>query len=70
VGTVKSFERPQIAAGMTPRTTNTTAGRPNRILIALATAWVILSLAIGGAANPGADQASQTRVSADQPARP
>ena len=27
----------------------TTTSRPNRILIALATAWMILSIAIGGA---------------------
>jgi len=53
-----------------PSTTNPTAGRPNRILIALAAAWVILSLALGAAANPGADQAQQTRVSAEQPSRP
>jgi len=55
---------------MTPRTANTTTGRPNRILIALAAAWIILSLALGAAANPGADQAQQTRVSAEQPLRP
>lgn len=55
---------------MTPRTANSTAGRPNRILIALAAGWIVLSLAIGGAANPDADQGPQTRVVAEQPARP
>jgi hypothetical protein len=54
---------------MTPRTANETSRRPNRILIGLAAAWVILSLALGGAANAGPEQAPQTRVSADQPAR-
>lgn len=34
-----------------------TASRPNRILIALASAWMILSLAIGGAVN--ADSSAQ-----------
>ncbi len=55
---------------MTPRTAPTKTARPNRILIALAAAWVVVSLAIGGAANPGADQATQTRAVAEQPARP
>ncbi|HSK94470.1 MAG TPA: hypothetical protein VLA76_10495 [Candidatus Angelobacter sp.] len=30
-------------------TTATTASRPNRLLVALAAAWMILSLAVGGA---------------------
>ena len=34
---------------MTPTTTTATATRPHRVLIALAAAWMILSLAIGGA---------------------
>ena len=55
---------------MTPRTATTNTGRPNRILIALAAAWVIVSIALGGAAHPGADQPQQTRVSAEQPSRP
>jgi hypothetical protein len=48
-----------------------TTGRPNRLLVALAAAWMILSLAIGGAVN--ADSASrsnpadQTVTSASQP---
>ena len=53
---------------MMPKTAKPTTGRPNRILILLAAAWIILSLAIGGAANPDADQAPQTRVVAEQPA--
>jgi len=32
-----------------PNTRAATASRPNRVLIALAAAWMILSLAIGGA---------------------
>jgi hypothetical protein len=34
---------------MKPTTVATTHRRPNRLLIALAAAWMILSLAIGGA---------------------
>jgi hypothetical protein len=56
---------------MTPinSTKNPTAGRPNRILIALAAAWIVLSIAIGGAvsADPGASEAPPARVTADQP---
>ncbi|MCV0403048.1 MAG: hypothetical protein K5924_04995 [Chloroflexi bacterium] len=33
----------------TPRTRAATSTQPNRLLIALAAAWMILSLAIGGA---------------------
>ncbi|MDQ3691420.1 MAG: hypothetical protein M3406_15605 [Chloroflexota bacterium] len=36
---------------MQPETRAVTASRPNRVLIALAAAWMILSLAIGGAVN-------------------
>jgi len=41
-----------------------TADRPNRVLIALAAAWMILSLAIGGAvsAEPNADGAAPAPV--------
>ena len=53
---------------MTPRTADTNTGRPNRILIALAAAWIVVSLAIGGAANPGTDQAQPT-PSLGRPAR-
>lgn len=34
---------------MQPNTRAATGSRPNRVLIALAAAWMILSLAIGGA---------------------
>lgn len=34
-------------------TTVPAASRPNRVLLALAAAWMILSLAIGGAVNAG-----------------
>lgn len=34
---------------MMPNVRSATASRPNRVLIALAAAWMILSLAIGGA---------------------
>jgi len=34
---------------MQPNKRAATASRPNRVLIALAAAWMILSLAIGGA---------------------
>ena len=34
---------------MKPTTIAATRSRPNRILVALAAAWMILSLAIGGA---------------------
>ncbi len=35
---------------MKPTTRTTAVSRPNRLLVALAAAWMILSLAIGGAA--------------------
>ena len=35
--------------------TTATAARPNRVLIALAAAWMILSLAIGGAVSADSD---------------
>ena len=45
--------------------------RPNRVLVALAAAWMILSLAIGGAVNAesasGATPATQTVTSATRP---
>ena len=43
----------QIASPMKP--TTATATRPNRILIALAAAWMVLSLAIGGAVSADSD---------------
>ena len=46
------------------KTTTATAARPNRVLIALAAAWMILSLALGGAvsADSNADQAAPAPV--------
>jgi hypothetical protein len=45
--------------------------RPNRLLVALAAAWMILSLAIGGAVNAesasSATPATQTVTTATQP---
>ncbi|MBA3586580.1 MAG: hypothetical protein H0W41_02970 [Chloroflexi bacterium] len=46
-----------IGAIMPSHAHTATASRPNRILIALASAWMILSLAIGGAVN--ADSSAQ-----------
>ena len=43
----------QIASPMKP--TVAAATRPNRILIALAAAWMVLSLAIGGAVSADSD---------------
>ncbi len=36
---------------MQPTTRTAAVSRPNRLLVALAAAWMILSLAIGGAVN-------------------
>jgi hypothetical protein len=47
-----------------------TANRPNRILVLLATAWMILSLAIGGAVTAESRESvtdSVTGVTAPQP---
>jgi hypothetical protein len=46
------------------KSTTATAARQNRVLIALAAAWMILSLAIGGAvsAESGADQAAPASI--------
>ena len=41
-----------------------THSRPNRLLIALAAAWMILSLAIGGAVNAGSSPSGATTTSA------
>jgi hypothetical protein len=45
---------------MQARTATATRSRPNRVLVALAAAWMILSLAIGGAVN--AETQSQSRA--------
>ncbi len=44
-----------------------TASRPNRVLIALASAWIVLSLAIGGAvtADSSAQPGTAPPISAD-----
>jgi hypothetical protein len=59
---------------MKPRTAAATAttGRPNRILIALAAAWMILSLAVGGmlAADPSTGDATPRRAAAEGAAQP
>ena len=48
-----------------------TQNRPNRILVVLAAAWMILSLAIGGAvtaeSRESADTDTVTSISATQP---
>ncbi len=56
---------------MKPTSTVATRSRPNRILVALAAAWMILSLAIGGAvtAENRAD-ATTTTVSSGIVAQP
>lgn len=47
----------------------TTTSRPNRVLMALAAAWLILSLAIGSAASGGdaAAEGAPTTVAAEAP---
>jgi hypothetical protein len=57
---------------MKPTTVSVAASRPNRVLVALAAAWMILSLAIGGAvsAEPAADAAAPIRAAAEEAARP
>ena len=61
-----------IAAAMKPRTKTATAPRQNRILIALAAAWMIGSLAIGGAvaARPAPEAATPVQVAADEATLP
>ena len=54
---------------MTPTTATVTARRPNRILIALAAAWMIGSLALGGAVSgqqPARDASAPAQVAADE----
>ena len=57
---------------MKPTTRTATASRPNRVLIALAAAWLILSLAIGGAvsAQPAREAGGPSQVAADEAAQP
>ena len=44
---------PQRPRQMQPETLATTNTRPNRVLIALAAAWMIVSLAVGGVIGAG-----------------
>ena len=55
---------------MKPTSMTATARRPNRVLIALAAAWMILSLAIGGAvsAQPAQEAGSPAQAVADEAA--
>jgi hypothetical protein len=49
---------------MKPNTVTAAVDRPNRLLVALAAAWMILSLAIGGAvsADSSSDSAASTSI--------
>jgi hypothetical protein len=58
----------QIASPM--KTTTATATRPNRILIALAAAWMILSLAIGGAVSAGSNGSQSAPAPITETAQP
>lgn len=56
---------------MKPNTIAATRSRPNRVLVALAAAWMILSLAIGGAVTAESrGEASTTTVSSGTIAQP
>ena len=57
---------------MKPTSIAATRSRPNRILVALAAAWMILSLAIGGAVTAGsrAETTTTTTVSGGTVAQP
>lgn len=49
---------------------STTSSRPNRVLVALAAAWIVLSFAIGGAvsADDGTPESATTSITgATQP---
>lgn len=48
---------------MEATTSTRTTSRANRVLVALAAAWMILSLAIGGAVSAGNDPESATTTS-------
>ena len=52
------------------KTTTATATRPNRILIALAAAWMILSLAIGGAVSAESNGAQAALAPTTETAQP
>jgi hypothetical protein len=57
---------------MTARTASATAGRPNRVLILLAAAWMAVAMAIGGSTveAQSADQAPPSRIAANRTAGP
>ena len=56
---------------MKPNTIAATRSRPNRVLVALAAAWMILSLAIGGAVTAeNRGDATTTTVSSGTVAQP
>jgi hypothetical protein len=57
---------------MTARTTSATAGRPSRVLILLAAAWMAVAMAIGGSTveAESANQAPPSRVAANRTAGP
>ena len=61
-------QRMQIASPMKP--TTATATRPNPILIALAAAWMILSLAIGGAVSAESNGRQSDRPPITETAQP
>jgi len=49
---------------MNSHPTSTSSSRPNRVLVALAAAWIVLSFAIGGAvsADDGAPENASTSI--------
>jgi hypothetical protein len=53
-----------LEAAMKPQPMAAAATRPNRVLVALAAAWIVLSFAIGGAvsADDGASADSSTSI--------
>ena len=55
---------------MEATTTTPTTSRANRVLVALAAAWMILSLAIGGAVSAGNDPDAATTTSISGPVQP
>jgi hypothetical protein len=56
---------------MKPTSIAVTRSRPNRILVALAAAWMILSLAIGGAVTADSrPDATTTTLSSESIAQP
>lgn len=58
--TVATFLAGETSTPMMPNARSAARSRPNRLLIALAAAWMILSLAIGGAVQ--ADGGSEIRT--------